>query len=277
MPIYIKSSNYSGLNAATSGSGSGWMLYHGSVLSGSNNNYIGSGIEMISKNGSLKFQSDYEEKGVSYSGSLSIYGDSLTTPMISTTSQSIYVKQATVTGSLQVTGSINLTGSLYVNGHKQYNFGQFYDTTTQSGSRNIPYSMKLNTTDLSYGVSITSNGSGHPTRITVANEGFYNLQFSAQLYNTNNSNLLFTIWFRQNGVDIPYTATNVEVTKTAGSNGQQVAAWNIARHMTSGSYLEIMWSYNDGSDSGQIASFASSSIVPYPFVPSVIATMTQIA
>ena len=76
-----------------------------------------------------------------------------------------------------VTGSLQVTGSVYYQNRKQYNFGQFYDTTTQSGSRNTPYAMKLNTTDISEGVSITNNGSGLPTRITVSNTGYYNLQF----------------------------------------------------------------------------------------------------
>jgi hypothetical protein len=176
-----------------------------------------------------------------------------------------------------VSGSLHVTGSVYYQNRKQYNFGQFYDTTTQSGSRNVPYAMKLNTTDISEGVSITNNGSGLPTRITVANTGYYNLQFSSQLYNTNNSNLLFTIWFRQNGTDVPNSATNVEVVKSPGVNGQAVAAWNYLTYLTSSQYVEIMWSYDDGANTGQILYLPSSSLVPFPAVPSVIATMTQIA
>ncbi len=176
-----------------------------------------------------------------------------------------------------VSGSLHVTGSVYYQNRKQYNFGQFYDTTTQSGSRNVPYAMKLNTTDISEGVSITNNGSGLPTRITVANTGYYNLQFSSQLYNTNNSNLLFTIWFRVNGTDISNSATNVEVVKSPGVNGQVVAAWNYLTYLTSSQYVEIMWSYNDGANTGQILYLPSGSLVPFPATPSVIATMTQIA
>lgn len=191
-----------------------------------------------------------------------------TDKLVSTTT---YASASIVSGSLQVTGSV------YYQNRKQYNFGQFYDTTTQSGSRNTPYAMKLNTTDLSEGVSITNNGSGLPTRITVANTGYYNLQFSSQLYNTNNSNLLFTIWFRQNDTDVPNSATNVEVVKNSGVNGQLVAAWNYLTYLTSSQYVEIMWSYDDGANTGQLLYLPSSSLVPFPAVPSVIATMTQIA
>ena len=191
-----------------------------------------------------------------------------TNKLVSTTT---YASASIVSGSLQVTGSV------YYQNRKQYNFGQFYDTTTQSGSRNTPYAMKLNTTDLSEGVSITNNGSGLPTRITVANTGYYNLQFSSQLYNTNNSNLLFTIWFRKNGTDVSNSATNVEVVKNSGVNGQLVAAWNYLTYLTSSQYVEIMWSYDDGANTGQLLYLPSSSLVPFPAVPSVIATMTQIA
>ena len=176
-----------------------------------------------------------------------------------------------------VTGSLQVTGSVYYQNRKQYNFGQFYDTTTQSGSRNTPYAMKLNTTDISEGVSITNNGSGLPTRITVSNTGYYNLQFSSQLYNTANTNLLFTIWFRNNGIDVANSATNVEVVKGSGVNGQLVAAWNYLTYLTSSQYVEIMWSYDDGGNTGQLLYLPSSSLVPFPAVPSVIATMTQVA
>lgn len=168
--------------------------------------------------------------------------------------------------------------TVYVKGNKLFNYGQFYDTTTQSGSRNVPYAMKFNSTDISNGVSITNNSSGLPTRLTVANKGIYNVQFSAQLYNTANSNLLFTIWFRVTGSNVPHSSTNVEIVKSSGVQGQVVASWNYLVEFTQpNQYAEIMWSYDDGSDSGQLLHLPSSSLVPFPEVPSVIATVTQIA
>ena len=56
-------------------------------------------------------------------------------------------------------------------------FGSFYDTTTQTALElDTPTPMKFNTTDISNGVSIQDD-----TKIVVENNGYYNIQFSAQL------------------------------------------------------------------------------------------------
>ena len=73
------------------------------------------------------------------------------------------------------------------------------------------------------------------------------------------------------------SATNVEVVKGSGVNGQLVAAWNYLTYLTSSQYVEIMWSYDDGGNTGQLLYLPSSSLVPFPAVPSVITTMTQVA
>jgi hypothetical protein len=128
-----------------------------------------------------------------------------------------------ITGSLDVKGNINVaSGSeFYLAGNKLFNYGQFSDTTTQSGSANTAYSMKLNTTDFAHEVTI-ANG----TRITPANTGIYNLQFSAQMENTANSTIDFDIWLAYTGSNVANSNTNITLTKVAGSLGRSVAAWN---------------------------------------------------
>jgi hypothetical protein len=171
-------------------------------------------------------------------------------------------------GTQTITGSLQISGSLYYNGHKQYNYGQFYDMTSQSGSSGSIQSMKLNTTDLSEGVSIVSG-----SQIKVENAGVYNLQFSAQLENNANVNVVFYIWFAKNGTSIPNTNTHVDVAKAQSAHlGKQVASWNFLSHLDTNDYLEIKWSadntdgilhYDDGTPT-------------IPGTPSVIATLTQI-
>ena len=195
-----------------------------------------------------------------------------------------------ITGSLKVSGSLTeigntvLSGSLtlssgsalnindgfYVNGNKQFNYGQFSSTATQSGSANTAYSMTYNTTDYRTGVSVVSG-----SRITVAISGLYNLQFSAQLGNTANSTIDFDIWFAYTGSNIANSNTNVTLNKVAGSNGRLVAAWNFATYIQANDYIEIKWNCNDST--GQIQAIGTQSTPTRPAIPSVIATLTQIA
>jgi len=171
-------------------------------------------------------------------------------------------------GTQTITGSLQISGSLYYNGHKQYNYGQFYDMTSQSGSSGSIQSMKLNTTDLSEGVSIVSG-----SQIKVENAGVYNLQFSAQLENTANTNIVFYIWFAKNGNSIPNTNTHVDVARAQSAHlGKQPASWNFLCHMNANDYLEIKWSCD--STDGLLHYDAGSGQIPA--TPSVIATLTQI-
>ena len=183
--------------------------------------------------------------------------------LIATTGSNNLVGTQTITGSLQI------SGSLYYNGHKQYNYGQFYDMTSQSGSSGSIQSMKLNTTDLSEGVSIVSG-----SQIKVENAGVYNLQFSAQLENTVNTNIIFNIWFAKNGTAIPNSNTHVDVAKAQSAQlGKVPAAWNFLADLNDNDYLEIKWTCND--NGGILHKDAGTPSIPA--TPSVIVTMTQVA
>lgn len=182
--------------------------------------------------------------------------------ILATTGSNDFVGTQTITGSLQI------TGSFYYNGHKQYNYGQFYDMTSQSGSSGSIQSMKLDTTDISEGVSIVSG-----SQIKVQYNGVYNLQFSAQLENTANTNIIFYIWFAKNGNSIPNTNTHVDVARAQSAHlGKQPAAWNFLCHMDANDYLEIKWSCD--SDGGILHYDAGFGQIPA--TPSVIATLTQV-
>ena len=172
-------------------------------------------------------------------------------------------------GTQTITGSLQISGSLYYNGHKQYNYGQFYDMTTQSGSSGSIQSMKLNTTDLSEGVSIVSG-----SQIKVENAGVYNLQFSAQLENTVNTNIVFNIWFAKNGNSITNSNTHIDVARAQSAQlGKVPAAWNFLSHLDDNDYLEIKWTCND---TGGILHYDAGT-PSIPATPSVIVTITQIA
>jgi len=151
------------------------------------------------------------------------------------------------------------------------NFG-FYGAFCSTGSQtnpvgNVSRSMQLETTEHSNGVSIVSG-----SRITVANKGVYNLQFSAQLEKTNNGVDIVYIWFKKNGSNVPRSNTSLDVAKQAGGSGRLVAAWNYVDTMNAGDYLEIIW---QAADTNMILAYDPAS-GNYPSIPSVIATLTQV-
>ena len=176
-----------------------------------------------------------------------------------------------ISGSLYVSESIYVTDEFYLNGNKLFNYGQFSDTTTQSGSANTAHSMRFNTTDFSHYVSVVSG-----SRLTVANTGLYNIQFSAQLDNSSNTNELVDIWFALTGSNIVNSNTSIAINKAqAGNFGKVVAAWNYLLPMSASNYVELKWS---ATGNGILLSATGSASTPTrPAVPSVIATITQIA
>lgn len=145
-------------------------------------------------------------------------------------------------------------------------YGAFSDTTTQTiVSINTAYAMTFNTTDAANGVSI-----GSPTsRLVVANQGVYNVQFSAQLDKTSGAAAVIHIWLRKNGTNVPNTTSRVVVQGTAA---ELVAAWNFVIQLEPTNYVELMWESNDA----DVVLLAASATSVYPAIPSVICTITQV-
>jgi hypothetical protein len=160
--------------------------------------------------------------------------------------------------------SINLSPA-YTPELKRLRYGSFFDTTDQiAAAINTAYAMTFNSTDLSLGVTI-----GSPTsRIYVDTSNVYNIQFSAQLYNTAGGAHVMYIWLRKNGVDVANSCTQVRV---AGNNTETVAAWNFLTPLNAGDYFELMYEVSD--TSLYLLSDVASAV--HPAIPSIILTVTD--
>jgi hypothetical protein len=180
------------------------------------------------------------------------------------------MEEITVGSGLTLTGAgvLNNTATPTPTGY----YGAFQDDTTQTAvSANTAYPVKFNTTDLSNGVTVVNDGSGNPTRVTLANTGIYNVQFSLQLEKTGGSgNFIIDIWLRKNGVDIPDTAGKVVLTGSANAS-PIVAAWNYLLDLAGGDYVQLMWSTSNNN----AIIIAEGPVAPHPGVPSSILTVTQ--
>jgi hypothetical protein len=151
-------------------------------------------------------------------------------------------------------------------------YGAFQDNTSQTAaSINTAYAVKLNTTDLTNGVSVVNDGSSNPTRITLANTGIYNIQFSLQLEKTGGSgNMIADIWVRKNGVDIPSTTGKVVLTGSANAS-PVIASWNYVLNLVAGDYVQLMWATSNTN----VEIIAAAATSPHPAIPSAILTVTQ--
>jgi hypothetical protein len=153
-----------------------------------------------------------------------------------------------------------------------YSYIAISSSQDQTGNVSTGTVMTFDTVDIQDTITLTNN-----SRITVPSNGVYNLQFSAQLKNTDNAQQDATIWFRVDGVDVPNSATQITVParKSALVYGYAVAAWNIFLQMNAGQYAEIVW--NPTSTTVTVEALPSSASPAYPSIPSVIATMDQVA
>ena len=180
------------------------------------------------------------------------------------------MEEITVGSGLILTGAgvLNNTATPTPTGY----YGAFQDNTTQTAvSANTDYAVKLNTTDLTNGVSVVNDGSGNPTRVTLANTGIYNIQFSLQLEKTGGSgNFIVDIWVRKNGVDVANTAGKVVLTGSANAS-PIVAAWNYVLDLAANDYVQLMWSTSNNN----AIILAAVATPPHPGIPSAILTVTQ--
>ena len=171
-----------------------------------------------------------------------------------------------VSGSVHVSQSL-YTGDLYVGGKKQFNVGTFLSNVSQSGSANVSQSMNFETTDISSGVSIVSN-----SRITLANSGTYNIQFSAQIDRVSGSGTdTVHIWLKKNDTNVTATAGAVTISGAA-SAAKTIAAWNYVVDAVANDYYELCWESTDNRI--QLINQAAGGNIPS--TPSIILTVTQV-
>lgn len=151
-------------------------------------------------------------------------------------------------------------------------YGGFSDGTDQTGSISAGTVMTFNTIDVSDGVTLASG-----SRITVPNTGKYSLQFSAQFKNTNNAQEDVTVWLRVNGVDLANSATQytIPARKSAGIFGYGVASLTFLLVLNANDYVQIVWLPSNTTVTLEALPLSLSPA--YPAIPSIIATVVQVA
>ena len=144
-------------------------------------------------------------------------------------------------------------------------YGSFYDTTTQpAASANTAYPISMNSTDLSYGVTVNASS------ITFQNAGIYNVQWSGQFADTKSAQI--DIWVRKNGYDILGSNGTINVDN---QNSHALPSWNYFFNLNANDVLQFYWASTSNSTSLVYAPSAVAS--PYhPSTFSMILTAVQI-
>ena len=152
-------------------------------------------------------------------------------------------------------------------------YGAFQDSTDQvAANTTTAYPVTFNTTDFTNGVTVASN-----SRMTVAVDGLWNIQFSLQFKNTSNDGQDVDVWFRKNGNNIANSNSrfHLPARKSAGDPSHLIAAMNFFASMVANDYIEIMW--RTTSTAVSLEHFDTSTSPTRPAVPSAIATMTFVS
>lgn len=146
----------------------------------------------------------------------------------------------------------------------------FYDTTHQSATANTATAMTVNQTSIARGISLVSG-----SRFTASRKGTYNLQFSAQLLNTDSAEHNVSIWLRKNGVDVADSCTDITVPARHGAfDGASVAAWNYFIDLVAGDYVQLMWSTPNAL---VLIDYTAARTTPVrPATPSLIVTINEV-
>ena len=167
---------------------------------------------------------------------------------------------------------LRTAGGLTVNQITQFGgyYGSFYSTTDQTDGV-TPHLMFCENTADNNGVTMVLGSESTNSRITFANAGTYNIQFSAQFHNTGGggSGNTVNIWFRLNGTNIANSDTKLTVPSNAP---YVVAAWNFVVSVAANQYVEMVWL----TDNSNIVIESEPSTATTPAIPSVIITAQQI-
>jgi hypothetical protein len=149
-------------------------------------------------------------------------------------------------------------------------YGAFQSTVDQTAAViNTAYAMTLNTTDYANGVSVASN-----SRITVADAGIWNLQWSGQFENTDSQDHDVRVWLKINGTVVTGSTGFFAVPSKHGSvNGHALVGWNYFLSLNANDYVELWWETD--STMVTIQTYAASG--NYPSTASLIATMTFVS
>lgn len=150
------------------------------------------------------------------------------------------------------------------------------DTVTEAQTLTSPATasaLALLSTTSSNGVALDATDK---TKVVFSIAGIYNIQFSIQMLTFDGTIDNVTVWFRQNGVDIPYSAGVATVPAIhGGSPGTAIISWNLVQPVNAGDYIQLLFASDTGNTVA--ATYAAGTSPVHPISPSIILTATFVS
>lgn len=134
------------------------------------------------------------------------------------------------------------------------------------------YALFFNSTDFASNTSLIDT-----TKMSVSVPGIYNMQFSVQLQNEDNTPQDVYLWLRQNGTDIIGSTGKVGMPQRKAINNpsHDIKGWNYFLSMNAGDYVEVWWS-TDGVNV-TIPNYIATPLPTKPSTASVVATLSFVS
>ena len=140
-------------------------------------------------------------------------------------------------------------------------------------SPSVASALALFKTTSSNGVALDATDK---TKIVFSIAGIYNIQFSIQMLTYDGTIDNVTVWFRQNGVDIPYSAGIATVPAIHGGNpGTAIISWNLVLPVNANDYVQLLFASNTGNTVA--ATYPQGTSPVHPVSPSIIVTATFVS
>lgn len=166
-----------------------------------------------------------------------------------------------------------ITRNIYGTSSVAHTAGAYVSEAQGVASASTALAVPMDTTDVSNQVSFNP---AFPSRIEFSVAGYYNIQFSAQLVNYTTTDDNITFWYRQNGVDIPYSAGVSQVLPKHGSYpGTAIVSWNIVLPVEADDYVELLYASTTGNT--VLATYPPGASPVRPVSPAVILTATFVS
>lgn len=161
----------------------------------------------------------------------------------------------------------------YGSTNKAHTAGVYVSEAQAVPSNTSALTISFTVTDTSNQVAIDPNDK---TKIVFDVAGYYNIQFSVQLLSFDSQIDNVTLWFKQNGTDVPNSAGIVSVPGThAGGPGAAIVSWNIVLPINAGDYIQLLMASQTGNTLA--ATYPPGTSPTHPASPSIILTATFVS
>ncbi len=147
---------------------------------------------------------------------------------------------------IKLNSSDTLNLSNRINNIKKSSYGVFYDTSKQNAIVATATVVKLNFQQVAHKIIVNNNTAGNPTKITVLENGLFELHYQFQMIKPDLGNDEMQVWIRRNGSAYPNTTVAYLI---VGGGVKNNIAGNYFLDLTTNDYVELFFTIKNNTSS----------------------------